>query len=709
MIESFASFPALVGAVGTEATVDFALVMAGVAGWPYELWPLCASSVKAVLDVAAGEVWTAKNVAECFGSPSRLPELHAIIGAQYLKPCVREAAQPTNAAVLRAEASAGRPLSGTNCSKRVQLAIVAKAAEIKTVEAQLRASGRTDHDALQRLVGWLRGSNPRVESVPAGTAYVLAEVERTGGELHLRSARVRHGEHWLHADGEKLALELLAGVSRENGERWFAPHALDLLGAMADAGLRLPRVIVDPAVAAFALDPDAPPPLWHAEARLLSLSPAARRWLQDVERDDFLLGPGDELDGLARLLPGLDAAVGIALKKAGLQAVVEEDVARTLPILAQIERRGAWVDVPRHFASWDDVEAIVHRTLEQLGQRLAFVARSVDPLSSDYETLVPIIRKKLGDLPEERWSGSLSPEDEFNRYAALGHQEVIALGRARSVASTAFHWINIFRSAGGRLRGKHVPQMSGRWGLRAPALQNLVSRAAGARLLRSSLRPPPGYVLVAADYNGFEGRLLAGLSNDPLLLAATQASDFFARLATLIYGDSAKRDLAKASLYSIIYGQSVGGFQRAQAAVTLEQSAAAYARVLQAVPRALAYRDERLSEYRESRCITTLGGWRRCAPKERSAFNTVVQGLGADIFRRVLRRLHEDLADYDAFMVHLAHDDVVLATRPECEREVTAVLVNAMQTAALAAPALLPATISLPVKIRRGTTWAALL
>lgn len=709
VIESVAPFPALVGAVATSATMKLALVMAGVDGWPYELWPLGAPGVKAILDIATGEVWTEKNTAEFFGSPARLPELHAIIGTQYLKPCVREAAQPSNAALLRAATNSGGPLTGINCSERVQHAIATKASEIEAAAEKLRASGETDHEASQALAAWLEKPNPRVEPVPAGTTYVLAEVMRTGGELHVRRARVGLGEHWRHADGENAALELLADSSRENSERWFAPHALDLLGAMADAGLRLPRVVIDPAVVAFALDPDAPPPLWHEDARLLSLSPATRRWLQDVEREDCLLSADEDLDGLASLLPGLDAALGVALTKVGLHAVVEDDVARTLPVFSRIERRGAWVELPRHFGSWDDVESMLHRTLRQLGGRFAFIARSVDPLSSDYRTLVPIIRKKLGDLPKERWSGVLSPEHEFNRYAALGHREVIALGRARSLASTALYWLGIFRSANGRLRGKHVPQVSGRWGLRAPALQNLVSRAAGARLLRTVLRPPPGYILVAADFNGFEGRLLAALSNDPLLVAAAQAPEFFTQLATVVFGDSAKRDLAKASLYSIIYGQGITGFQRAQAKVTLEESANAYARVLQAVPRALAYRDEQLREYRARRCVTTLGGWRRCAPNEKSAFNTVVQGLGADIFRRVIRRLDVELAGYDAFVVHLAHDDVVLATRPECERDVTEVLAKVMWTEALAAPALLPASFTLPVKIRRGATWAGLL
>ena len=56
-----------------------------------------------------------------------------------------------------------------------------------------------------------------------------------------------------------------------------------------------------------------------------------------------------------------------------------------------------------------------------------------DIYRADKDTLVRALRTVVGKLPPSHWDKSLNPEQEFERYVELGHQEAMDLETARSL------------------------------------------------------------------------------------------------------------------------------------------------------------------------------------------------------------------------------------------------------------------------------------
>ncbi|GAB3651362.1 bifunctional 3'-5' exonuclease/DNA polymerase [Glycomyces tarimensis] len=113
---------------------------------------------------------------------------------------------------------------------------------------------------------------------------------------------------------------------------------------------------------------------------------------------------------------------------------------------------------------------------------------------------------------------------------------------------------------------------TGRWGTDGGGALQL------PHAVREAIRPEPGWKLVVADAAQLEPRLLAAISGDEGMIAATAADDVYTELAPDLGGERSK---AKIALISAMYGGTAGD---AAALVTLmrERFPAAFDRVEQA-------------------------------------------------------------------------------------------------------------------------------
>jgi DNA polymerase I len=102
----------------------------------------------------------------------------------------------------------------------------------------------------------------------------------------------------------------------------------------------------------------------------------------------------------------------------------------------------------------------------------------------------------------------------------------------------------------GRFRPEYVVGgvVSGRW----------ATRGGGALQIPRAMRAPvvadPGWALVVADAGQLEPRILAALSGDPGMVAATADGDLYAALATQALGRPEARDETKIALLAAMYG-----------------------------------------------------------------------------------------------------------------------------------------------------------
>ncbi|WP_404815933.1 bifunctional 3'-5' exonuclease/DNA polymerase [Streptomyces thermolineatus] len=104
---------------------------------------------------------------------------------------------------------------------------------------------------------------------------------------------------------------------------------------------------------------------------------------------------------------------------------------------------------------------------------------------------------------------------------------------------------------GGRFRPEYVVGgvVSGRWATRGGGALQI------PRVLRGAVVADPGHLLVVADAEQLEPRVLAAVSEDAGLVRAAAAGDLYAALAPAFGGDRAR---AKVAVLGAVYGQTTG-------------------------------------------------------------------------------------------------------------------------------------------------------
>jgi DNA polymerase-1 len=139
----------------------------------------------------------------------------------------------------------------------------------------------------------------------------------------------------------------------------------------------------------------------------------------------------------------------------------------------------------------------------------------------------------------------------------LDHPAVPALIRYKELArlhsANGWAWLEQWVH-GGRFRPEYLPGgvVSGRWATRGGGALQI------PRAVRVAVVAEPGTVLVVADAGQLEPRVLAALSGDPGLIAATRQGDLYADIAARALGRPDARDEAKVALLSAMYGGGAG-------------------------------------------------------------------------------------------------------------------------------------------------------
>jgi DNA polymerase-1 len=226
---------------------------------------------------------------------------------------------------------------------------------------------------------------------------------------------------------------------------------------------------------------------------------------------------------------------------------------------------------------------------------------------------------------------------------------------------------------------------TGRLSSSNPNLQNIPIRTALGREIRAAFVPRQGWKLLVADYSQIELRLLAHMSEDPLLLDAFRTGeDIHTRTAAEVMGvpplmvtPDARRD-AKAVNFGIVYGISAFGLatqlgiSRADADKYIKNYFARYIGVRR-------WLDETMEHVRQTGVTKTMFDRERPIPDmnsrnpnargfaERTAVNTPLQGTAADLIKLAMVRIDAALESggMQTKMLLQVHDELVFECPPE--------------------------------------------
>lgn len=227
---------------------------------------------------------------------------------------------------------------------------------------------------------------------------------------------------------------------------------------------------------------------------------------------------------------------------------------------------------------------------------------------------------------------------------------------------------------------------TGRLSSQDPNLQNIPVRSEEGLKIREAFRPEKeGWSYIAADYSQIELRLLAHMSEDPILLDAFKSEeDIHQHTAANVFHipiglvTPQMRSRAKAVNFGIIYGQGAYGLSQT-IGISQKEAAQFIDTYFKQYPKVKAFLEGCKDRARLTGKAVTLTGRERALPEihsknaqirnaaERLAVNTPFQGTAADLIKMAMVTLDQAVTQEKlrGFMILQIHDELIFEVPDE--------------------------------------------
>ena len=387
--------------------------------------------------------------------------------------------------------------------------------------------------------------------------------------------------------------------------------------------------------------------------------------------------PGERADFLLRLAPILRAEV----ENQGLLELYEKVDLPLAAVLARMEAAGVRVDPV-------ELERISTKTLEELGKlekSIYGIAGSEFNINSPQQ-LAEVLFDRLNLQPPRRSRAKArSTAADVLEELATVHElpkkiiEYRELSKLKSTYSDVLP--RLIHPVSGRLhtRFSQTGAVTGRLSSSNPNLQNIPIRTELGREIRAAFVASPGCVLLSADYSQIELRILAHLSEDPVLVEAfRRGEDIHSRTAQEVFDVAPfaqtreHRRVAKVINFGVIYGLSPFGLAQ-QLDIDQKEAAKFIAKYFERYRGVKDFLDRQIAETRKTGVTKTMFGRIRQIPEinspqmnlrnfaERTAMNTPMQGAAADLIKLAMIELDRRLPEekFKSQMILQVHDELL--------------------------------------------------
>jgi DNA polymerase-1 len=201
--------------------------------------------------------------------------------------------------------------------------------------------------------------------------------------------------------------------------------------------------------------------------------------------------------------------------------------------------------------------------------------------------------------------------------------------------------------------------------------------------IRRAFIAEEGWELLSADYSQIELRILAHMSQDPVLVESfRRGEDVHRRTGAEIFNvapenlTDSQRGVAKAINFGLMYGKTPFGLSQ-ELGISVGQAKEMIDRYFLRYAGVKAFLDRLIDSARKNGQTQTLFGRVRKLPEihaknpalranaERMAMNTPIQGTAADLMKLGMIRIHAALQDHklDARMLLQVHDEVIVEVK----------------------------------------------
>ncbi|WP_138505093.1 DNA polymerase I [Nostoc sp. PA-18-2419] len=507
-------------------------------------------------------------------------------------------------------------------------------------------------------------------------------------------------------------------------------------------GINLDGVVFDPMLASYLLNPDSSHNLMDLAQRYLGITAKSYldlvpkgKTIADIDIPSVADYCGMDVYSTFGLVPKLRAEMEKTPALSKLLVKVEQPLEA---VLAQMEYTGVRINS----AYLQELSQHLETELVRLKQKATEIAGENFNLGSPKQ-LSQILFEKLG----------LSTK--YSRKIQTGYStDAATLEKLQEIDQTGFvETITEYRTLS-KLKSTYVDALpalvrpdtyrvhtdfnqaatsTGRLSSSNPNLQNIPIRTAFSRQIRKAFLPEPGWLMMAADYSQIELRILAHLSQEPILVQAYQQNeDVHTVTARLVFEKenitSQERGVAKTINFGVIYGMGSLRFSRSTG-IDKNIANEFIKRFNQRYPQVFAYLERMKKQAIAQGYVETILGRRRyfeftnnslrklkgSNPEDidlsklknlgaydagllRSAANAPIQGSNADIIKIAMVELHEVLQKYQARLLLQVHDELVFEIPPgeleELQPQIKSVMENAVQL-----------SVPLVVDARVGENW----
>ena len=419
------------------------------------------------------------------------------------------------------------------------------------------------------------------------------------------------------------------------------------------------------------------------------LNAIAERYLNEaVDKSERLSNWEFELSESQLQYAARDAAVLLPLRDKLIERIRSLDLIQcaqlefecVMPVV-DIELTGFFMNKERWLEQLAIVETrrgeLANELQEMLGEGVAQASLFGPPranINLDSQPQVTDALNRLGiPLPDSTRNWKLQP-------LAVQYPVVAKLLEYRTMqkALTSYgqNMIEYINPKTGRLHAdfRQIGAPTGRFACTNPNIQQVPHAPEYRRCFTGN---PAGRKLVIADYSQIELRILAEFSNDHGFIEAfNSGADLHRVTAAQVFSVSLdqvtkdQRDFAKRLNFGVVYGigaqrfSMMTGLSVTEAEDVLRRYFATYRKLdtylRESASRAVSEKQARTASGRLVKFNFDAADRQQVSMTQRNGKNAPIQGTSADILKRALRLLNDELRNTSAGIVNIIHDEIVV-------------------------------------------------
>lgn len=396
----------------------------------------------------------------------------------------------------------------------------------------------------------------------------------------------------------------------------------------------------------------------------------------------------------AAIMPEVREKLEERISADGLTEVLRLENECVMPI-AEMELNGFYLDRQRWQEQLDRVRVLQKKAGDELQDMLAAGVAQASlfgrtEINLDSQAQVTDALLNLGvPMPNSTRAWELQPlAEQYPVVAKLLEYR----GVAKAAQSFGENILEFIEPKTGRIHAdfRQIGAPTGRFSCSSPNLQQIPHEAEYRRCFRA----PDGRKLVIADYSQIELRILADFSEDKQFIEAFESGrDFHSATAAQVFGIDAadvtpdQRSFAKRLNFGVVYGigasrfASMTGLTQTEAENTLRKYFATYPRMDEwlrsQAKNIITERQTRTKSGRLAKFNFDENDRSSVGAAQRFAKNMPIQGTSADILKRALRFLHDDLRGTSGKLVNIVHDEIIV----ECDTTEAEMIVEKLGSA----------------------------